>query len=183
MAIAHEKKKVIGDYFMDHLASIVSRPASLIRQALGYSPHDLSELEALFTYEEVKDTVNSMLSDKVPSPDGFTSARHVVIIKDDVMAVLNSLFSMNSHGFEMLNSANIVLLPRKMEALRVMDYRPVSLIHSIVIIFSKLLANRLGLQLLERFHKKEKHPRQLPLCPRHSAQTTQIQNVISIHET
>jgi hypothetical protein len=102
------------------------------------------------------------------------------------MAVLNTLFSMNSHGFEMLNSANIVFLPRKTEALRVMDYIPISLIHSIAIIFSKLLANRLvppGLQLLERFHKKEKHPRQLPLCPRHSAQTTQIQNVISIHET
>jgi len=60
------------------------------------------------------------------------------------MAALHSLFTLNSQGFEMLNSANIVLLPKKLEASRVTDFRPISLIHSIAKIFSKLLANRLA---------------------------------------
>ena len=43
-----------------------------------------------------------------------------------------------------MNSANIVLLPKKEDALQITDYRPISLIHSFAKIFSKLLANRLA---------------------------------------
>jgi len=65
-------------------------------------------------------------------------------IKDDVTAAINNLFQLNSQGFELMNSANIVLLPKKEDALRITDYRPISLIHSFAKIFSKLLANRLA---------------------------------------
>ena len=51
---------------------------------------------------------------------------------------------LNSQGFELLNTANIILLPKKRDALRVTDFRPISLIHSIAKIFAKLLANRLA---------------------------------------
>lgn len=54
---------------------------------------------------------------------------------------------MNSQGFDLLNLANIVPLPKKTDATRVTDFRPISLIHSIAKIFSKLLANRLAPQL------------------------------------
>jgi hypothetical protein len=50
---------------------------------------------------------------------------------------------MNGADFRLLNSANIVLIP-KPDALIVGDYRPISLIHNITKIFSKLLANRLA---------------------------------------
>jgi len=43
-----------------------------------------------------------------------------------------------------MNSANIVLLPKKEDALWITDYRPISLIHSFAKILSKLLANRLA---------------------------------------
>jgi hypothetical protein len=46
-----------------------------------------------------------------------------------------------------LNTANIVLLPKKEEAIRIGDYRPISLVHSIAKIFSKILANRLAPRL------------------------------------
>jgi len=52
--------------------------------------------------------------------------------------------STNSQGFELLNSTNIILLPKKADAMRVTDFRPISLIHSFVKLFAKLLANRLA---------------------------------------
>ena len=103
--------------------------------------------------------------------------------KDDVTAAMNNLFQLNSQGFELMNSANIVLLPQKEDALRITDYRPISLIHSFVKIFSKLLANRLAPLLnwlvsscQSAFIKKEKHPRQFLICPYHSTKTSQTKN-------
>lgn len=148
MVFAHEdKEKAIGDYFRDHIGSTTPRSMSLNWHSLGYTPRDLSELELPFTHDEVKDTIDSMPSDKAPGPDGFTGAFFKAcweIVKDDIKAAINSLYTMNSQGFHLLNSANIVLLPKKNDALRVTDYRPISLIHSIAKIFSKLLANRLA---------------------------------------
>jgi len=53
---------------------VVLRLATLLWSALGYNPHDLSELEAPFTEDEIKETIHSMPGDKAPGPDGFTGA-------------------------------------------------------------------------------------------------------------
>jgi hypothetical protein len=142
--MAHkEKQKVVGDYFKSHIGSLVPRNTTFNWQALGYSAHVLTELEAPFSQEEVEATIKSMPSDKAPGPDGFTGAFFKAcweIIKNDFMAAMHSLFAMIAQGFELLNSANIILLPKKADALRVTDFRPISLIHSIAKIFSKMLA-------------------------------------------
>ena len=73
-------------------------------------------MEVPFSHDEVKNTINSMTSDKAPGPDGFTGAFFKAcweIIKEDVMAAMNSLFILNAQGFEWLNSACIILLPKK----------------------------------------------------------------------
>ena len=66
------------------------------------------------------------------------------IVKSNVVVAINALFMMNSQGFDLINSANIILLPKKPDARRVTDYKPISLIHSIAKLFSKILANRLA---------------------------------------
>jgi hypothetical protein len=148
IALTHEDKEtVVGDYFKKHLGSMVPRLSTFLWSALGYNPRDLSQLEATFTQEEIKETIYSMPGDKAPGPDGFTGAFFKScweIIKVDVAAAINTLFDMNSQGFDLLNSANIVLLPKRQDARRVTDYRPISLIHIITKLFSKLLANRLA---------------------------------------
>jgi hypothetical protein len=114
---------------------------------LGYQQHDLSALEIPFTQEEIKSTIDSMPGDKAPGPDGFTRAffKHCWdIIQQDLTSALNQLYNMNSQHLDLLNSANIILIPKKTNAIKVSDYRPISLIHSIAKIFSKLLANRLA---------------------------------------
>ena len=147
IALTHkDKEEVIGDYFWNHLGTVVPRPASFLWSALGYNPRDLSELEAPFTEDEIKETIHSTPGDKAPGPDGFTRAFFKScweIVKSDVVAVI-ALFVMNSQGFDLLNSANIILLPKKPDARRVTDYKPISLIHSIAKLFSKILANRLA---------------------------------------
>jgi hypothetical protein len=169
IAVAHDgKEKIIGDYFRDHLGSMVPRPITFLWSALGYNSCALSELEVPFTMEEIKETIHSMPGDKALGPDGFTGAFFKTCwetVKFDIAEAINALFDMNSQGFDLLNSANIVLLPKKPDAKHVTDYRPISLIHSIAKIFSKLLANRLA-PLLDSliskcqsaFIKKKKHP-------------------------
>ncbi|XP_073355066.1 uncharacterized protein [Aegilops tauschii subsp. strangulata] len=60
---------------------------------------------------------------------------------------IKDLANLRGDGASLINSANIIVLPKKADARVVGDYRPISLIHSLSKIFSKLLANRLALIL------------------------------------
>jgi hypothetical protein len=54
---------------------------------------------------------------------------------------------MNKQGLNFLNSALVVLIPKKSNPQRFSDYRPISLIHNFAKMMTKLLANRLGYEL------------------------------------
>jgi hypothetical protein len=100
VAITHnDKQKVLQDYFSDHLGAMAQRPRTFDRNALGYVPRYLSMLETPFTQDEIKETINYMLPDKAPGPDGFTGAffkKCWEIIKEDVTEAMNSMFMLNS---------------------------------------------------------------------------------------
>ena len=86
-----------------------------------------------------------MPGDKAPGPGGFTRAFFKAcweIIKDDLTEAFNSLLTLNSQGFDLLNSADILLPPKKLDALRMTDFRPISLIHSIAKIFTNRMRVR-----------------------------------------
>jgi len=88
-----------------------------------------------------------MPQNKAPGPDGFTG--HFFnscwqIIRHDVSAAINSLYNLRCQDLNLLNKANIILIPKKEGAEEIRDYRPVSLIHAIAKIIIKLLALRLA---------------------------------------
>ncbi|GJR88484.1 RNA-directed DNA polymerase, eukaryota, reverse transcriptase zinc-binding domain protein [Tanacetum coccineum] len=85
------------------------------------------------------------LSNKSPSPDGFTFGfyrQFWPIIEKDVYAAVNHFFN---HGDipDGCNSSFIALIPKVPDANLVKDFRPISLIGSIYKIIAKILANRL----------------------------------------
>jgi hypothetical protein len=85
--------------------------------------------------------------EKAPGPDGYIGrffAHCWDIIKDDIIKAVDQFFMLNQQGFHLLNQALVVLIPKKSDAYRVSDYRPISLMHNIAKLASKLLANRLS---------------------------------------
>jgi hypothetical protein len=77
---------------------------------------DLSSLDRPFTQDEVWQAICLMPQDKAPGPDGFTG--HFFkscwpLIWADVKAAVDSLYNYRSQDLNLLNKANIVLIPKK----------------------------------------------------------------------
>lgn len=66
------------------------------------------------------------------------------MIKNDIMQALDFFYHMHDHQFARLNTAHVVLVPKKADARCIGDFRPISLTHSIAKLFSKILASRLA---------------------------------------
>ena len=142
-----QMQELLDSFFSDLLGTEIPRPFTLDLPNCHKDPVDLSDLESPFSEREVQDMIASLPNDKAPGPDGFRgrfykSAWH--IIKTDIMAALESLRFGNAHSLGLLNSAYLVLIPKKANALSARDFRPISLIHSFTKLVTKLLANRLG---------------------------------------
>jgi hypothetical protein len=116
-------------------------------ERLQILPHNLDMLAGEFTEAEIKGAINQMPSDKAPGPDGFTGLFFKEcwdIIKIDIMNVANAFHRLRTSSFAILNTANVVLIPKKDGAESVLDFRPISLIHSFTKIIAKVLAMRLA---------------------------------------
>jgi hypothetical protein len=104
-------------------------------------------LDANFDEKEIKDVVFSLPSVKAPGPDCFIGAFFKScweIIKEDMVAAISHMSQFRGSCANMINYANIILIPKRADITSVEDYRAISLIHSLSKIFSKLLANRLA---------------------------------------
>jgi hypothetical protein len=113
------------------------------------SNEDAAGLERPFEEDEVTGVVHGFVGDKAPRLDGFPMAFFQFcwdVVRMDIMNVLNYFHGMGS--FERsLNAIFLALIPKKVEAVEVKDFRPISLIGGVYKILAKLLANRLRLVL------------------------------------
>lgn len=88
-----------------------------------------------------------MPPEKALGPDGFTGRffkESWEIIKGDVLAVFHKFFTMNRSHFAKINTTNIILLPKRDQSVEMADFSPISLIHSMTKLISKVLAVRLA---------------------------------------
>ena len=60
------------------------------------------------------------------------------------MLALNQFYCCSSHNFSELNSAHVALLPKKDRAIKMADYRPISLIHFMAKLITKVMSIRLA---------------------------------------
>jgi hypothetical protein len=93
--------------------------------------------------EEVWSVVKDLPLDKAPGPDGFIGRFYKVcwgIIKEDMMGALLAVQCGHVSKLKLLNTAFITLLLKKVDALLVKDYRPISLVHSFAKLVTKVLA-------------------------------------------
>jgi hypothetical protein len=135
------------NYFLNILGTYSPPSASINLDSIGLAAHDLSELEGDVTEEEVKKAIMASPSDKVPRLDGFSATFFKVcwgIIKGDLVAALNLAWRANSQHLHLINTASIILLPKKEDPNQLTDFRPISLIHSFAKILTKILELRLA---------------------------------------
>jgi hypothetical protein len=145
-----DKEQAAFDFYNSLLGTAEQRDITIDLEQLELQPHDLQELDAFFTEEEVWETIKDMPSDKAPGPDGFTGRFYKScwpIIKSDIMAALIAAQCANIQNLWMLNSAFLTLIPKEEAADQVKDFRPISLIHSFAKLVTKILVNRLPRKL------------------------------------
>ena len=109
------------------------------------SVEDASWLDRPFKEEEVFGVINDFNGDKAPSPDGFSMAFFQscwYILKTEIMVVFHN-FHTQTVFEKSFNASFLALIPKKVDAMEVKDFRPISLVGEIYKIISKVLANRL----------------------------------------
>lgn len=159
--VAHsheEEENELLTFYKHHLGESRSRSTAINYSFLQEQSQDLTDLEDPFTEDEIKQVIFQARSDNAPGPDGFTGAffnKCWEIIQEDVVLAINQVANHDTQSLWLLNSAYIALLPKRSEALRVGDYRLISLIHAFGKLFSKLLANRLAPKLQQMISKNQ----------------------------
>ena len=107
--------------------------------------YEAASLERPFAEEEIKVAHFDMSGDKAPSPDGFTTTFWQCnwdIVKEDILSLFRE-FHANGRFVRSLNTIFLVLVPKKVGAEDLKDYRPISLVGSLYKWIAKILSNRL----------------------------------------
>ena len=101
-------------------------------------------LDRPFDEEVVFGVINDFNGDKAPGPDGFPMAFFQScwsVLKTKIMEVFQNFHTQAMFG-KSLNASFHALIPKKVNAVEVKDFWPISLVGEIYKIISKVLANR-----------------------------------------
>jgi len=121
------------------------------------APPDLALLVAPFSKLEIDSVIKALPSDKAPVLDGFNTdfVKHCwSIICPDFYRLCEDFFN-NQLCLQSINGSHITLVPKKDDAQKIADFRPISLLNTSVKVITKLLANRLQTVLPSLLHKNQ----------------------------
>jgi hypothetical protein len=145
-------------HFDSLLGTDMGRQCTLRLDDLIEPSHDLADLDAPFTVDEVWSAIKRLPARKAPGPDGFTAEflrSCWETVRSDFMAVFAQLYDLRGRGFNKLNQALLMLLPKRPDAHALGDYRPISLIHLVAKVFAKVLSLRLAPKLDDLVSKSQ----------------------------
>jgi hypothetical protein len=150
---SHEaKENELFSHYSSQFGQPCQRNYTFNWEEISLPRRDLSYLEEEFSEKEVNAILQDLASEKAPGPDGFIGLffkKSWQLIKSDVLLAVQYFFQCHCQHLPLLNTAHIVLVPKKADAKCVTDFWLISLTHSIAKLFSKLLANRLAPELNE----------------------------------
>ena len=109
------------------------------------SEEDATQLDRPFEEEEAYGVIKDCNGDKSPGLDGFSMAFFQScwdFLKKEIMELFGNFHSQAVFK-KSLNATILALIPKKVNAVSVRDFRPISLMGGIYKILSKVLANRL----------------------------------------
>lgn len=162
-----EKAEILLSHFRNLMGTPLPHSWQLNWNALNLPSKDLSHLDSDFSMEELKEVIGTLHSEKATGPDGFIGIFYKKcwdIVSKDLLMAINQLHSLKADRWNVLNSTNIALIPKKVGPCDALEFRPISLMHRIAQILCKLLANRLAPELQHlvshsqsAFTKKEMH--------------------------
>ncbi|WVZ69121.1 hypothetical protein U9M48_017959 [Paspalum notatum var. saurae] len=130
-----DKAAHLFSHYSSLLGSLSARSETINWSRLGIQQHDLQHLDSELTEQEVHQAILDAPAEKAPGPDGFIG---------DLVRALHGIFQLRGRHWNLLNTANITLIPKRDDAETAQDYRPISLMHSVAKILAKVLANRLA---------------------------------------
>jgi hypothetical protein len=136
-----DNARVLKDHYQTHLGHPPPRTCTLKWDELSVRRVELSALDDDLTEEEIKAAVMQTPLEKAPGPNGFIGAFYRCCW--DIIAALQELFALCGGCWNLLNSANITLIQKKGETQTIVDYRPISVMHSIQLM-GTILAHQLA---------------------------------------
>jgi 23S rRNA U2552 (ribose-2'-O)-methylase RlmE/FtsJ len=126
-------------------------------QDMAVNQIDLSNLVEPFTNEEIDKAIKEMPSERAPGPDGFNMLfikKCFHIIKSDFYQLCHDFFN-ESVSLQAINNSFITLVPKVNNLENTNDYRPISLLNSVMKLLTKLLSKRLQVVILQLIHKNQ----------------------------
>ena len=140
------------------------------------SPLENSILTSPFSEEEVFHAISQMEHNKAPGPDGFPAEfyqKFWFVIKSDLMSMFAQLHSGDLPLFR-LNFGVITLLPKREDASRIEQYRPICLLNVSFKVFTKVATKR-----VTSIAHKVIRPTQSAFLPGRNI----LEGVVVLHET
>ncbi|GJW06163.1 RNA-directed DNA polymerase, eukaryota [Tanacetum coccineum] len=144
--------QIVKDSFLNHFEGRFRKPSSNGLKINFSFPNRLTQdqvmdMEREVSREEIRSAVWNCGDNKSPGPDGYTFEffkKYWRFIGSDFCEAVEHFFKFEAFA-KGCNSSFITLIPKKMDAKFVTDFRPISLIGCVYKVVTKILANRLAM--------------------------------------
>ncbi|WVZ54663.1 hypothetical protein U9M48_005428, partial [Paspalum notatum var. saurae] len=139
-----DKAAALHSHFTSIMGTVPERNIAINWDLLDIQQHDLQDLERPLEEQEIYRASSKTFSNWRRCSTSAVDIGTCSIQRRCSISVVDT----GTH-FILLNSANVALLPKKTNCVAAQDYRPISLVHSVAKILSKVLASRLSPHLEE----------------------------------